>query len=115
MDRNGVMIATNVPTTSLYIDSTRVKNPESIAAQLCSILDDFECEDLYEILTPKKKFAWIKRHLTLQELLAIKDAGVPGVNFYDDVKRIYPHNSLFAHVLSYTDIDVKALLELRHT
>ncbi|MDR1261642.1 MAG: penicillin-binding protein 2 [Rickettsiales bacterium] len=109
LDRNGVVIATNVPTTSLYIDSTRVKNPESIAEQLCSILDDLEYEDLYKILTSKKKFAWIKRHLTPRELLAIKNAGVPGVNFYDDVKRIYPHNNLFAHVLGYTDIDGKGI------
>ncbi|MGL9725305.1 MAG: hypothetical protein ACR5KV_00740 [Wolbachia sp.] len=30
---------------------------------------------------------------------------MPGVNFYDDVKRIYPHSSLFAHMLGYTNID----------
>ncbi|MGL9732204.1 MAG: hypothetical protein ACR5KX_05575 [Wolbachia sp.] len=77
MDRNGAVIATNVPTTSLYIDSIKVKNPESIASQLCSILDDLEYEDLYKILASKKKFAWIKRHLTPRELLAIKNAGVP--------------------------------------
>ncbi|MDM8335174.1 peptidoglycan D,D-transpeptidase FtsI family protein [Wolbachia pipientis] len=109
LDRNGVVIATNVPTTSLYIDSTRVRNPESIAAQLCSVLDDLKYEDLYKILTSKKKFAWIKRHLTPRELLAIKNAGVPGVNFYDYVKRIYPHSNLFSHVLGYTDIDGKGI------
>ncbi|QOD38672.1 peptidoglycan D,D-transpeptidase FtsI family protein [Candidatus Wolbachia massiliensis] len=105
LDRNGVVIATNVPTTSLYIDSTRVKNPESIAAQLCSTLNDLEYENLYKVLTSKKKFAWIKRHLTPKELLTIKSSGVPGVNFYDDTKRIYPHSNLFAHALGYTDID----------
>jgi cell division protein FtsI (penicillin-binding protein 3) len=105
LDRNRVVIATNVPTTSLYIDSTRVKNPESIAAQLCSTLNDLEYENLYKVLTSKKKFAWIKRHLTPKELLAIKSVGVPGVNFHDDVKRIYPHSNLFSHVLGYTDID----------
>lgn len=72
-------------------------------------MDDLEYEDLYKILTSKKKFAWIKRHLTPQELLAIKNVGVLGVNFYDDVKRIYPHNNLFAHVLGYTDIDGKGI------
>ncbi|WCR58026.1 peptidoglycan D,D-transpeptidase FtsI family protein [Wolbachia endosymbiont of Ctenocephalides felis wCfeJ] len=105
LDRNGVVIATNVPTTSLYIDSTKVKNPESIAVQLSSTLDDLEYEDLYKILTSKRKFAWIKRHLTPKELLTIKNAGVPGVNFHNDVKRIYPHSNLFSHVLGYTDID----------
>lgn len=105
LDRNGVVIATNVPTTSLYTDATKVKNPESIAAQLCSILNDLEYENLYRVLTSKKKFAWIKRHLTPKELLVIKNAGVPGINFYNDVKRIYPHSNLFSHVLGYTDID----------
>ncbi len=105
LDRNGVVIATNVPTTSLYTDATKVKNPESIAAQLCSILNDLEYENLYRVLTSKKKFAWVKRHLTPKELLAIKNAGVPGINFYNDVKRIYPHSNLFSHVLGYTDID----------
>ncbi|NSM56152.1 penicillin-binding protein 2 [Wolbachia endosymbiont of Atemnus politus] len=109
LDRNGVVIATNVPTTSLYIDSTKVRNPESMAAQLCSILDDLEYEDLYKTLTSKKKFAWIKRHLTPKELLAVKTAGVPGVNFYNDVKRIYPHSNLFSHILGYTDIDGKGI------
>lgn len=105
LDRNGVVIATNVPTTSLYTDATKVKNPESIAAQLCSILNDLEYENSYRVLTSKKKFAWVKRHLTPKELLAIKNAGVPGINFYNDVKRIYPHSNLFSHVLGYTDID----------
>ncbi|WP_238580392.1 MAG: hypothetical protein ABOJ95_000992 [Wolbachia endosymbiont of Armadillidium vulgare] len=105
LDRNGVVIATNVPTTSLYTDATKVKNPESIAAQLCSILNDLEYENLYRVLTSEKKFAWIKRHLTPKELLVIKNAGVPGINFYNDVKRIYPHSNLFSHVLGYTDID----------
>lgn len=105
LDRNGVVIVTNVPTTSIYIDPTRVKNSESIATQLCSTLSNLEYESIYKILTSKKKFAWIKRHLTPQELLKIKNNGIPGVNFYSDVKRIYPHGNLFAHVLGYTDID----------
>ncbi|WP_341808793.1 penicillin-binding protein 2 [Wolbachia endosymbiont (group E) of Neria commutata] len=105
LDRNGVVIATNVPTTSLYINPTKVKNPEGIAEQLCSVFNDLKYENLYKLLTSKKKFAWIKRHLTPKELLVIKNTGVPGINFYDDIKRIYPHSNLFAHVLGYTDID----------
>jgi cell division protein FtsI (penicillin-binding protein 3) len=105
LDRNGVVIATNVPTTSLYIDPTRINYPESIAEQLCSIFNDLEYENLNKLLRSKKKFTWIKRNLTPKELLAIKSTGVPGVNFYDDMKRIYPHSNLFAHVLGYTDID----------
>jgi len=105
LDRNGVVIATNVPTISLYIDPTRINNSESIAKQLCYIFNDLEYENLNKLLSSTKKFVWIKRHLTPKELLAIKSTGVPGVNFYDDVKRIYPHSNLFAHVLGYTDID----------
>ncbi|WCR54250.1 MAG: putative peptidoglycan D [Wolbachia endosymbiont of Ctenocephalides orientis wCori] len=105
LDRNGVVVATNVPTTSIYTDPTRVKNSESIATQLCSTLSNLEYENIYKILTSKKKFAWIKRHLAPQELLRVKNDGVPGINFYSDVKRIYPHGNLFAHVLGYADID----------
>ena len=109
LDRNGVVIATNVPTTSLYINPTRIKEPKSIAEQLCSIFHDLEYENVYKLLTSKRKFAWIKRHLTPKELLAIKSTGVPGINFYDDVKRIYPYSNLFAHVIGYTDIDGKGI------
>ncbi|APR98911.1 peptidoglycan D,D-transpeptidase FtsI family protein [Wolbachia endosymbiont of Folsomia candida] len=105
LDRNGVVIATNVPTTSLYINPNKIRNPEAITKQLCSVFNDLEYENLYKLLTSKKNFAWIKRHLTPKELLVIKNTGVPGVNFYDDIKRIYPHSNLFAHVLGYTDID----------
>ncbi|MDD9331644.1 MAG: hypothetical protein PV340_03290 [Wolbachia sp.] len=52
-----MVIATNVPTTSLYINQSRVKNPKCIAEQLCSILNDLEYENLYKVLTSKKKFA----------------------------------------------------------
>ncbi|MDG7056330.1 MAG: penicillin-binding protein 2 [Wolbachia endosymbiont of Meromenopon meropis] len=109
LDRNEVVIAINVPTTSLYIDPTKIKNPENIAIQLCSILDDLKYENLYKALTSKSKFSWIKRHLTPRELLIVKNAGIPGINFFDDVKRIYPHNNLFAHVLGYTDVDGKGI------
>jgi len=105
LDRNGVVIATNVPTTSLYTDPTRIKTPKGTAEQLCSIFHDLEYDNVYKLLTSKRKFAWIKRHLTPKESLAIKSTGVPGINFYNDVKRIYPYSNLFAHVLGYTDID----------
>lgn len=105
LDRNGVVIATNVPTTSLYIHPMKIKNKQSTAEQLSSIFKDLEYESLYKLLTSKRKFAWIKRHLTPKELLEVKSAGIPGINFYNDLKRIYPYRSLFAHVLGYTDID----------
>ncbi|MDN5248105.1 MAG: penicillin-binding protein 2 [Wolbachia endosymbiont of Tyrophagus putrescentiae] len=105
LDRNGVVIATNVPTTSLYVNPIKIKDPKSIAEQLCYIFYDLKYEKLYKLLTSRRKFVWIKRHLTPKELLAIKNTGVPGINFYDDVKRIYPYSNLFAHVLGYTDVD----------
>jgi cell division protein FtsI (penicillin-binding protein 3) len=112
LDRNGTIIATNLPTTSLYVDPTKIKEPENIAAQLCTIFSDLDYENLHRLLTSKKKFVWIKRHLMPKEVLIIKSVGVPGINFYDDIKRIYPYNNLFAHVLGYTDIDGKGIAGL---
>ncbi|MBV0899670.1 MAG: penicillin-binding protein 2 [Wolbachia endosymbiont of Fragariocoptes setiger] len=109
LDRNGVVIATNLPTTSIYINPMRVKDSRNISEQLCSILSDLKCENLYKLLTSQKKFVWVKRHLNSKELLKVKNVGIPGINFHDDMKRVYPYSNLFVHALGYTDIDNNGL------
>ncbi|QIT36125.1 putative penicillin-binding protein [Wolbachia endosymbiont of Brugia pahangi] len=57
----------------------------------------------------KKETYLDKTAFNFKRVLAVKSAGVPEVNFCDNVRCVYPHNNLFSHVLSYTDIDGKGI------
>ncbi|CAK8162372.1 cell division protein FtsI (penicillin-binding protein 3) [Candidatus Xenohaliotis californiensis] len=109
VDRNGVLLAVDVPTASVYANPKQIRDIDQVA-QFLSIAIDMDCKLLGELLHQNKKsFVWLKRHLVPKEQQKILELGLPGIYMKSDAKRIYPHNSLFAHILGYTDTDGNGL------
>lgn len=105
IDRNGVLLATSLATSSLYANASVVLDPEEAATKLLTVLPELKYDDVLQRLQSGKVFIWLARHLTPQKQAEILRLGIPGLYFQKDQRRVYPHGELFAHVLGYTDID----------
>ena len=105
VDRNGVLLATNVATYSLYADVRKISNPRMMATKITSLLPQCTYKKLFSKLKSGKKFVWIARHLTPLQQDKILHAGLPDLKFIKDVKRMYVHGNLTSHILGLTNID----------
>lgn len=105
LDRNGTIIATSLPTVNLYANPKKVPNTDKAAKDLSKILVDLRYEDILAKLKHRGKFVYIKRNLTPSQQFQINSLGIPGLEFENGEKRIYPHKGLFAHVIGNTNID----------
>lgn len=105
VDRNGTIIATSLPTVNLYANPRKILNPRKAAAALVKVLPELKVEDTYKKLTHKGSFVYLKRNLTPSQQYQINYLGIPGLEFENGEKRVYPHKNLFAHIIGTTDID----------
>ena len=105
VDRNGVILATSLPTASLYVDPAEVLDAEEAADKIRTILPEMDRDTLVDRLDGPGRFAWIRRNLTPNQQWRINALGIPGLHFRDSERRTYPHGALVAHVLGLTDID----------
>jgi cell division protein FtsI (penicillin-binding protein 3) len=104
-DRNGVLLATNLPTASLYADPRSVIDAEEAAVMLESVFPDLDYGELVEKLSSDRGFIWIKRNLTPRQQADIHALGIPGLGFLPEERRVYPQGALTAQVVGFTDID----------
>lgn len=105
VDRNGMLLATDLPTNSLYADARVVKDPVESADMLLTALPDLDRDTLIRHLSSRKAFVWLRRNLTPEQQYEVNSLGIPGLNFQREERRVYPHGRLFSHVLGFTDID----------
>lgn len=105
VDRNGIVIATSLPTVDLYANPKKIRDAEDAAAKLSSVFPDLSYEDLYNKLTKKTSFVMIKHDLSPAKQSKVNALGIPALEFLTSEKRVYLHDNLFAHVLGYTNVD----------
>ncbi len=106
VDRNGILIATNLPTVNLYADSQKLpKDIKQAAEKLVATLPDLHFDDVFHRLSSGGRFIYLRRHLTPAEQMAVNRLGIPGVYFENSERRTYPHGPLFSHVVGATDPD----------
>ncbi len=105
VDRNGVVLATSLATFSLYADPARVLDPKRAAERLVRALPDLDRGQALAALTAKRRFVWLRRHLTPRQYYEVNRLGIPGLSFRPEERRVYPHGALVSHVMGFTDID----------
>lgn len=104
-DRNGVILATSLPSASLFADPKLIMDADKAAAKLVRIFPDLDRDALVSRLSASSRFEWVRRHLTPAEQLAVNGLGLPGLGFKAESRRIYPHGQMAAHILGFTNID----------
>ncbi|MDR1267391.1 MAG: penicillin-binding protein 2 [Holosporales bacterium] len=104
-DRQGELIATSLPTVSVYANPRDLLDPVNDARCLSRALPDLDPEELVRRFTSPKGFVWVKHHLTPTEQERVLRLGLPGVSFQKTERRVYPDGALFAHIVGLTDTD----------
>ncbi len=69
-----------------------VSNRDILACQLAPVLG-ISWPDVRPLLTPQRGFLWVKRRVSPAEAEAVHKADLPGVEFRDEYRRFYPHDS----------------------
>jgi len=109
LDRNGLILATSLPTASLYADATEVLDPAEATERLLTVLPELDGADLLAKLSSRNRFVWIHRNLTPSQKFEVNRLGIPGLQFHQGERRVYPHGPLVAHVLGLTDVDSRGI------
>ncbi|NIK75872.1 stage V sporulation protein D (sporulation-specific penicillin-binding protein) [Paenibacillus castaneae] len=111
IDRNGVELAYNVSSPTVWAIPVQVKEQQATAAALAPLLDMSEEKILTKIKT-KKMIVQLGpggRKITLDKAEKIRELALPGIVVAEDNKRFYPYGNLAAHVLGFTGIDNQGL------
>lgn len=106
IDRNGVVVATDIAVASLYADPRKILDVEEAVESITAIIPDLEAKALKAKLTqPNRAFVWLKRQISPEERDAVYNLGIPGVGFVNERRRVYPLARLAAHTVGYVDLD----------
>jgi cell division protein FtsI (penicillin-binding protein 3) len=105
VDRNGIVLATSLPTASLYADPSEILDADEAARRLGAVLPDIDVQRMRTKLASKRRFAWLRRNLTPKQQHQVNRLGIPGIYFRRTERRIYPHGAEAAHILGLTDVD----------
>ncbi|QFT60372.1 Peptidoglycan synthase FtsI [Sulfitobacter sp. THAF37] len=99
VDRNGNILATNFETHALYAQPRHMVDPAMAAKKLVGVFPDLDEERLLKDFTGKRKFLWIKKKISPEQMQEVHDIGDPGLLFAPRDMRLYPNGTLAAHVL----------------
>ncbi len=99
VDRNGRILATNLQTHSLYAQPPQMVDPRRAAEGLAAIFPELDVEELYKDFTGSRKFLWIRRQISPEQMQAVHDIGSPGLLFGPREMRLYPNGPIAAHVM----------------
>ena len=105
VDRNNNIIATSLPTVSLYACPHEIIDFDDAIEKTCSVFKDIQKDKFLRRMKKAKKFLWVKRNLSPKQEQEILNQGIPGFHFLKTEKRVYPDKNLLAHVIGGTDID----------
>jgi len=98
-DRHGRVLATNLATHALYAQPPQMIDPARAARELARIFPDLDAAALERRFTDGRKFLWIKRTISPEQMQAVHDIGEPGLMFGPRERRLYPNGPLAAHIL----------------
>jgi len=105
VDRNGIVIATNLKTASLEADTTEVPDHAAAIQRLSQELPTLNVKRASKQLASGKRYVVLHNDLSPRQQHAINALGIPGLRFTSDERRIYPQDNLTAHAVGYVDVD----------
>jgi cell division protein FtsI (penicillin-binding protein 3) len=110
VDRNGQLLATTLSTPSLYADTRHIPDAREATRAILSVLPQLNEADLHAKLSSGKSFVWIRRRLTPTQHYELNRLGIPGLQFINEERRVYPYGDLTSHVVGFAGIDNDGLV-----
>ena len=108
-DRSNVLLATNIKSASIYANPKEIINKNEASIKLALVLDNKDLPEIQKKLTSNKSFVWIKRQVSPKEHFEVNRLGIPGIKFQEEVKRVFPQEYLFSHVIGSVGVDNQGL------
>ena len=106
-DRNGVVLAENIPTFSLELTPEKVDSLDETLTSLVKLfnLSSDEVAEITKMIRQQRGFRQvvIRKNLTEKEvaLFSVNQHSLTGVDVVARLIRHYPHGALFAHTIGY--------------
>lgn len=116
-DRNGIILADNITTTSLVLIPNQIKDKKEVAQKLSEILG-VSYEDMYKHVNKKTSIERVHpegRQLSYEVADKIKSLKLDGVYLVKESKRYYPFDTYLAHTLGFVGVDNQGLSGLELT
>ena len=105
LDRNGMIIATDVKTPSLFAEPRKLIDVDEAVELLTAVMPDLDATEVRERLSSKRGFVWLKREITPKQQQEIHRLGIPGVGFLTENKRVYPNGPTVSHEIGHVNVD----------
>ena len=109
VDRNGVLLASNLPTHALYVEPGKIFDRDAAIDALGRVFPDLDLERVASLVASGRKTALLRHNLTPEQAHAINRLGIPGLWLERQEQRLYPQGRLFAHAVGFTDVDNRGL------
>lgn len=105
LDRNGLILASSVPSPSIWAIPEDVALNDTQRSELAKLLA-LPLADLNKKLADEdKNFVWLKRHVEPETAKQIAQAGFKGIYQRTEFKRQYPEGEAAAHVVGFTNVE----------
>jgi len=111
-DRNGVILATDIQTKTLYLRKSLIKDPKLAAKKLANIFPKNNIKFIFnKAFTKNNNQEWflIKRNIIPSQENLINNLHIAGLVLKKDISRIYPYNLILSHILGYTNVDRRGI------
>ena len=117
-DRNGIVLATNITTSSVVIIPNQVTDKEDTAKKLSEVLNT-DYETVFKSVSKKSSIERIHpsgRRLSYDVADKIASLNLEGVYLVKESKRYYPYDKTLSHTIGFVGIDNQGLsgLELMY-
>jgi cell division protein FtsI (penicillin-binding protein 3) len=106
LDRNGLILASSVPSPSVWAIPEDVEADKVKLVQLAKLLD-MPMAELKAKLAEDKGFVWIKRQIDETVTQQVATLGIKGIYTRKEYRRQYPEGEAAAHVVGFTNTDDK--------
>ena len=104
-DRNGVVLASNVPARAIWVIPEDVRMTSAQESKLAGLLNIPVAEIRKKVAKDDKRFVYLKRQVSQDVSDQIKALKIPGVYSQKEVKRDYPQAEVFANLTGFTNIE----------
>lgn len=112
VDRNGVILATDVKTPSLFAEPRRIIDVDEAVEMLTAVLPDLDIPEVRSRLDSNRGFAWLRREITPTQRQQIHRLGIPGIGFLRENKRAYPSGAIVSHLIGHVNVDNQGIAGL---
>ena len=105
LDRNGLILASSVPSPSIWAIPEDVDLDDTQRANLAKLLELPLAELNKKLADEDKNFVWLKRHVDPEKAKQISEVGFKGIYQRTEFKRQYPEGEAAAHVVGFTNVE----------